>query len=401
MTTRFSLLLALVAALILGSSLLYTRYLSRQLAANERHIVELYANGLDLIANTDPATPEGAEEYQTFVFSQILQNANDRIPRMLVSPEGEVLDAVNIGIPDTLPPAELRARRKAAFAALKDQQTPIRVEYAPGQFQEVYYGESLLLTQLRWFPVAQLVVAFAFLGLLFGGFVMAKRSEQNKVWAGMARETAHQLGTPISSLAGWTELLHEGMPMDDEMLASIDQDVERLQTIAERFSKIGSVPELSRVSLADTLDQAVTYISMRMPKSIRVALHNPLSADRELAVNPQLFNWVIENLLKNALDAIVSKSHEGGEISLTVTETAKYYILDISDTGKGMPKSLWKKVFQPGFTTKKRGWGLGLSLARRIVQEYHKGRIYVLRSEVGVGTTFRLMLPKNAKSKKS
>lgn len=394
MTTRFALMLVLVACLILGSSLLYTRYLSRQLAVNERHSVELYAKGLDLIANTDPGTPEGAEAYQTFVFANILQNADGRIPRMLVTAEGQVLDAVNVGIPDSLPQAELEKRRKAAFFSLKGQEAPIRVEYAPGQYQEVYYGESQLLTQLRWFPVAQLVVAFAFLGLLFGGFVMAKRSEQNKVWAGMARETAHQLGTPISSLAGWTELLHEGMPMDDEMLASIDQDVQRLEIIAERFSKIGSVPELSPISLADTLDGAVTYISRRMPKSILVSLKNPLEKTRSIPINPQLFSWVVENLLKNALDAIVSKHHDGGFIVLEVSESSKYVIIDISDSGKGMPKSLWKKVFQPGFTTKKRGWGLGLSLARRIIEEYHKGRIFVLRSEVGVGTTFRLMLPK-------
>lgn len=396
MLSRFNIIILSLAVVILGGSLLYANYLSRQLAQRERNAIQLYAKALSTVGNIDTSNPDAANQYMEFVVTNILQAPMDSVPLMQVAADGSVIDALNI--PEWSEKTTFEQQQKTQkeyLQRLSGEHQPIKVEYAPGMFQYIYYGESSVLQQLRWFPAIQLAVAFAFVGLLFAGFLIAKRSEQNKVWVGMARETAHQLGTPISSLMGWIELLRlESSPEHTEMIASMETDVSRLQQIAERFSKIGSAPELSDIPLTDVLAQSALYIEQRMSKKILLNIQNELPTNSTLPINALLFSWVIENLLKNALDAILSKSKDGGEIRIEATETDRHYVIDIADTGKGIPKNQWKKIFQPGFTTKKRGWGLGLSLTRRIVEEYHKGKIFVKQSEVGVGTTFRIMLPK-------
>ncbi|TAE49766.1 MAG: sensor histidine kinase, partial [Bacteroidetes bacterium] len=297
--------------------------------------------------------------------------------------------------PNTTPEQEAQLKRKWV-EELRSEYEPVKVEFAPGRYNEVIYGQSPLLKQLRWFPLVQMLAALFFIGLVFANFVVALRGEQNKVWVGLAKETAHQLGTPVSSLMAWIELLKlraEERPEDKELIQEMESDVLRLENIAERFSKIGSQPELIEVSLKTVLDRSADYIQKRMTRGgkVRFRLDNEIPLDSKLHINPQLFDWVIENLLKNALDAIGDK---GGEIVVHAGEKNNQIFIDVTDTGKGMPSNLHRKVFEPGFTTKKRGWGLGLSLSRRIIENYHKGKIFVKFSEPGKGTTFRISLPK-------
>lgn len=380
-----------LALLIIGGSLLYSNYLARQLARKEQQSVELYAKAQELIAR-----PAGGEDlFLGFVFEYIVLDSSGAVPRMLIGESGRI-DAHNLRLPYGMSPADSAAWLERKLEQLKGEYPPIEVEFAPGRSIQVAYGESDLLRQLRWFPLAQLLAAFLFIALAIATLVSATRSEQNRVWVGMAKETAHQLGTPVSSLMAWVELLRDsltGRGGDLDMLDEMERDLRRLETIAERFSKIGSQPELSEVSLRQVLDHSAEYLQKRMTRSgsIRLALKNQIPLDSQLQINPQLFDWVIENLLKNALDAIQSRE---GLITIEAGDRGAWYYIDVTDTGKGIPKGHFRKVFEPGFTTKKRGWGLGLSLSRRIIESYHRGRIFVRHSEPGKGTTFRILLPK-------
>jgi signal transduction histidine kinase len=253
---------------------------------------------------------------------------------------------------------------------------------------EVCYDESIMLRRLAQYPYIQLGIALIFVIVAIFALLSSKRAEQNKVWVGLSKETAHQLGTPISSLMAWTQVLRENYP-DDELLPEMDKDVKRLQMIAERFSKIGSLPEPRPENLNEVVNHVVDYIGRRTNKAVSITTRlpqQPIIAN----LSAPLFEWVVENLCKNAVDAM--EGH--GEITITAFEESTRYIVEVSDTGKGIPKSQFSSVFQPGFTTKKRGWGLGLSLAKRIVEEYHHGRIFVKASELGKGTTFRIELRK-------
>jgi signal transduction histidine kinase len=252
----------------------------------------------------------------------------------------------------------------------------------------VCYDDSVLLTRLAYYPYIQLAVVMLFVALAILALLSSKRAEQNKVWVGLSKETAHQLGTPVSSLMAWVEMLKEQYP-DDDLLPEMDKDVKRLQLIAERFSKIGSLPEPVEASMNEVLAHVVDYMDRRTSHKVQMVRQLP---DHEVVVrmNASLFEWVIENLCKNAVDAM-----EGaGTITLTLTDENQRVVIEVQDTGKGIKKKDVNNVFTPGFTTKKRGWGLGLSLAKRIVEEYHKGRIFVKQSEIGKGTTFRIEMPK-------
>jgi signal transduction histidine kinase len=266
----------------------------------------------------------------------------------------------------------------------------IKIEYGDStDYQLVCYDESTMLKRLTQWPYVQLGIVMIFVVVAIFALLSSKRAEQNKVWVGLSKETAHQLGTPISSLMAWVEILKENYP-DDELIPELDKDVKRLQLIAERFSKIGSLPEPVDASMNEVLEHVIDYMDRRTSQKVQITRHFP-NHDVRVKMNASLFEWVIENLCKNAVDAM-----EGaGRIDLWLFEEDERVAVEVIDTGKGIKKKDVKNVFTPGFTTKKRGWGLGLSLARRIVEEYHKGRIFVKESELGKGTTFRIELRRN------
>lgn len=386
------------AAVIILGSLLYSRYLANQLEEKERQTIELKANAIYL-QNVEPEYQNPSPfEQEAFGFVLNIIRKDDQVPWILTNETFEFSSGRNVGIAeDSLSTEEKQELAEPFIKRFKNEHEPIRVEIAPGVVNYVLYGESRLLTQLRWFPIAQLIVAAAFIGFVLLAFAVAKRNEQNKVWVGLAKETAHQLGTPVSSLMAWIELLKmnlEDRPDDQHFVIEMEQDVKRLEDITERFSKIGSEPELVEISVHEVLEQSANYLKKRMTRKGNVTMEviNELAPESKLHINPPLINWVIENLLKNALDAIQSQK---GKITLHAQEGPKSFTIDIVDSGKGIPKNNFKKVFQPGFTTKKRGWGLGLSLTKRIVEDYHKGKIFVKSSEIGKGTTFRIILPKH------
>lgn len=382
------LVFGLIAVLITAGSLLYSNFLARQLLEQEEKNMATYAKALEFAGDPD-LDPDNCE------IQWITQNVltqNEEIPTLLVM-NGAVTSSMNLSIGEEMSPAEKQSAEKAYLNRLKNQGTPapLLIPYY-GQELAIYYDESDILKKLRFYPYLMLLVIIAFISIVFGSFYVATKSEQNKVWVGMAKETAHQLGTPVSSLMAWVELLElksEGDPEDEELIEELRKDVTRLRTIAERFSKIGSVPELAPVSLSRLLDRAAEYLRKRMPKKVRLEVVNEIPKEKKMPVNEPLFEWVIENLLKNALDAIPGQ----GKISIHAAVKGRYFQIDVSDTGKGIPKHQWKTIFKPGFTTKKRGWGLGLSLTKRVIENYHGGRIFVHHSEVGKGTTFRIQLP--------
>lgn len=254
--------------------------------------------------------------------------------------------------------------------------------------QVLYYDDSYILKQLQVYPYIMLVIIAVFILLAFFALSSSQKAEQNKVWVGLSKETAHQLGTPISSLVAWTEYL-KLKNVDSSLLDEIDKDVHRLQIIAERFSKIGSISDIKPVVFQDAIKKSVAYLEKRISNKVQLVFDFP-PEELHVALNESLFAWVLENLTKNAVDAMSGQ----GIIRYQISEKGKYYCLDITDTGKGLPKSKFKSIFMPGYTTKERGWGLGLSLAKRIVESYHKGKIFVKQSEIGKGTTFRVLLRK-------
>ncbi len=400
----FRITVYVLALLILLGSLAYSNFLANQLKKTEQANIQLYADATNWVAESLYRNDsENGKEGFKFIFDKIVRNTDDRIPRMLLGEkmefESSIPDIDTTGLDSII--AERLIKKK--LNELKRTNEPIKIEseiVTDGkkikQTKYIVYGESDLLKQLRWFPFFQLLVAFAFIGIVFIGFLVAQRSEQNKVWVGLAKETAHQLGTPVSSLMAWIELFklrEEENPKNQEMIEEMERDVLRLEKITERFSKIGSQPDLQPQNLKSVLDRSAGYITNRMTRTgnIHLEIHNELPQSSQLWINPSLFDWVIENLLKNALDAI--KSDEG-TIRLEAGEKGSNYYIDVIDTGKGIPKGQFRKVFQPGFTTKKRGWGLGLSLSKRIIEQYHKGKIFVKQSELGKGTTFRIILPR-------
>lgn len=352
---------------------LVTDNLVRNLARDEHASMEVWANATRQLINADNDC--------NIAFAQDVIAHNNHIPVILCDSAFNVISSRNVD--STLTDMELSSLAMN-FAADNE---PIVVDIMPGYRQYICYGKSRTLKWIALFPYVQLAVLALFVTMVLVVLLFFRRSEQNKVWAGLSKETAHQLGTPISSLLAWSEILKEKYP-DDTMLLEMDKDVNRLRTIAERFSQIGSMAELSVCDMNELLTQAVGYMGSRVSKKVRVTYHpvEPMFA----LVNIPLLEWVVENLCKNAADAMDGE----GTIDVYLRESGHMLSIDVVDTGKGISKKNQKYIFNPGFTTKRRGWGLGLSLARRIVEDYHKGRIFVARSVVGEGTTFRIELRK-------
>ncbi len=314
---------------------------------------------------------------------KILEN-NNTIPMILVDEKGAVINTQNLDSLKALKPVFLEKQ----LAIMKEQNEPIVISYDGKNKQYIYYRDSDLLNKLTYYPIALILILVLFLAVIYLFYSSNKAAETNKLWTGMAKETAHQIGTPLSSLLGWISIL-KMEKVDETYIDEIEKDVHRLNTIANRFSKIGSTPELKKENIVNITKQAFDYLESRSSKQITFYFS---SAENEINVklNSELFGWVIENLIKNAIDAMLGK----GELKLSIESNQKKVKITIDDTGKGMPKKLFKQIFKPGFTTKKRGWGLGLSLSKRIVEDYHNGKISVKKSEIDKGTSFEIILDK-------
>ena len=367
--------LALAAFLIVGATLFYTGRLAQELAREERKDVAQWVEAIRISA-TGPET-------QDYSFQNRIIAENTTIPVIMTDELGTIVSHANFSTGKSSADSVQRLREK--LEELKNWHEPVIADFGSGK-NYVYYGESALLRQLRYFPYVQLVVIILFLTVVLMGLASANRAIQNQVWVGLSKETAHQLGTPLSSIEGWLELLGD-RPENAEAVTEAKKDVDRLKLVADRFSKVGSAPKPQIENLVARLQDMVAYMQRRAPAKVSIRLRNERE-DVPVLISGPLFDWVVENLIRNALDAMDGR----GSIDLVLTESGKEIILDVCDTGKGIPRSQVGKVFNPGFTTKKRGWGLGLSLSKRIVEQYHRGSLSVLRSEAGKGTTFRIIL---------
>lgn len=376
---RISKRLLLLSAFIIGTAILwYTNNLVDDLRREERTKVNIWANATKQTTDID-----NLNEDISFVFEVI--NHNKTIPVILVDDNGSILYHKNFPSKQ----ANNIDYLKSQLEIMKESHEPIVFEYADGKYNKIYYKDSILLTRLKIFPYVILVVISLFIVTGYFAFSNSRKSEQNKVWAGMARETAHQIGTPLSSLMGWVTLLHD-QGGNEEVVSEMNKDISRLQMITERFSKIGSQPELKNQDVNTIVQRSFYYMKDRSSSKINFKLDVSDHAMFSF-LNTQLFGWVIENIMRNAIDALQGK----GEIKVEVKDHSKNVIIDISDNGKGIKSSQLKTVFEPGYTTKLRGWGLGLSLVKRIVEDYHKGQVYILHSELGKGSTFRISLLKS------
>ena len=377
---QVKIILVTAAVLIAVASLFISQYLVRDLFLEERHKMEVWAEAMRSLNNADENTD------LNLVLKVI--DGNNTIPVIVLDKEGKASTFRNVRLEAVDYEDSLRVAAKMGETMLRaGNAVKIYLSDEPsGDFINVCYDDSVMIKRLQLWPYIQLGIVMVFVVVAIFALLTSKRAEQNKVWVGLSKETAHQLGTPISSLMAWTEILKETYP-DDDLLPEMDQDVKRLQLIADRFSKIGSLPELVPCSISEVLGHVVDYMDKRTSAKVNISVMLP-QEDVIVDINASLFEWVIENLCKNAVDAMEGQ----GNITLRVEKEGSRVLIDIADTGKGIRKKDLRNVFTPGFTTKKRGWGLGLSLAKRIVEEYHKGKIYVKSSELGKGTTFRIEL---------
>lgn len=370
-----------IAIVIFLLSIFFSSRLVGDMAKVERDKMEIWADATRQIATA-------GDDFDFTFCLRVIQD-NNSIPVVIVDADGFPYQHRNIDIPDKYngePDSAFLMTKVQAFMTINE---PIEIKLDETTFHKLYYGDSLLLQKLSYFPFIQWGLIFLFFIALLLVLASVRKAEQDRVWVGLSKETAHQLGTPISSLMAWVELL-KGMDVDASVTQEIGKDVNRLQTIANRFSKIGSKPECTPVALNNVIDNALSYMRGRVSRRVSITCHFEDNKQYNAELNVPLFEWVIENLCKNAIDAMDGN----GSIHVNVSENDSKYIIDVSDTGKGIPKSKFKTVFEPGFTTKSRGWGLGLSLAKRIMEEYHHGKIYVLNSTQGVGTTFRIEVKK-------
>lgn len=369
-----------VIALSIGAvTMWYTNNFVRKLREVERQKVRLWAEASKLLANVGDD-----DEYLGFVFQVIRDNKT--VPVILTDAEGNINGWNNLDSNKVKRPGYLETE----LEEMKAEREPIEIEYLEGERVYIYYKDSLLLQQLQWYPLVILLVMTLFILIAYYAFSTSRRLEQNRVWAGMAKETAHQIGTPLSSLLGWIEILRT-QEVPEEMLGEMEKDVNRLNIITERFSKIGSMPTIRPEDIVSTTENAMQYLKARSGRKIDFEFSTPdITGPIQVPLNVPLYEWVIENLIRNAIDAMAG----AGNIFVTVRNKGKQVYIEVEDTGKGIRSSQWKTIFRPGFTTKKRGWGLGLSLARRIIVDYHGGKIFILRSEKDKGTTFRIVLNK-------
>ena len=362
----------LIISLILWNTYTFFQIFKKE----ERLKMDLWAKAQKTLINAQENTDV---ELPLEIFSN-----NTSIP-IILTENDNIINTINIG--EEI--ANDKTRAKVFLSNLKNENDPIVIEYVPGKFQKLYYGNSALLNKLKYYPVALLLIIVLFAGLVYNFYRSTKMATQNKLWAGMAKETAHQIGTPLSSLIGWVELL-KAENIDESTTKEIEKDIERLQTITERFSKIGSEPKLENKDIVKETLESYDYLQSRFSKQIEFSFKGPKSPIIVL-LNPTLHGWTIENLVKNAIDAMKGR----GKLAVTIEDDGESVKIKVSDSGKGIPKNQFKSIFEPGFTTKKRGWGLGLSLTKRIVEEYHKGNIKVLNSEIGKGTTMQVSYKKS------
>ena len=375
---RIRTILIVVAIIIAFISLFVSQSLVKDLSREEHSKMELFADAYRSLDDADENTDLG------LVLAVI--SGNKTIPVIVVDESGDIRSYLNIEIRK----ADTLSYLKNYVERMRQLGNSIKIYYDESDqdhYNEVCFDESLLLNRLTIYPYIQMGVVMLFVLIAIFALLSFKKTEQNRVWVGLSKETAHQLGTPISSLMAWTELLKD--KYDDELICEMEKDVNRLQMVAERFSKIGSMPEPVQADMVGVLDGVIDYVEHRSPATVKFVRDFP-NPPVNAKVNASLFGWVIENICKNAVDAMNGK----GKLTIKLTEDKSHVTIDITDTGKGIAKNSWKSVFDPGYTTKERGWGLGLSLAKRIVTEYHKGRIYVAHSELGKGTTFRIELVK-------
>ncbi|WP_046243616.1 ATP-binding protein [Hymenobacter terrenus] len=391
--SRLKILIAVLALLVGAATVIYTNLLVQRVSKREQQQIQLYAKAQEFIINSE------MESNTLFVFNEII-DANATIP-VILSDGQNIVSAKNVDLPAHLSEADSLATLQHELALMQQQHPPIVVKLGAGLNNYIYYRDSQLLRQLRTYPLVQLVVIGCLAIIAYFAFSSSRRAEQNRVWVGLAKETAHQLGTPLSSLVGWQNYLRDSDRFKDEpIVEELGKDIRRLEIITERFSNIGSVPVLKDENLYQTTRNAIEYLQSRVSKKVVFKIETDLPYDTPARINVPLFDWVVENICKNAVDAMDGR----GSITLHLRRVRvrrswyrrgappRQVAIDITDTGKGIPKNKLESVFLPGYTTKKRGWGLGLALARRIIDNYHEGRLFVKWSEVGRGTTFRLVL---------
>lgn len=373
--------LAIIAIAIVTGTIFYSDYLAKKIAKDEREKVDVWVQSLQ--------TRAVVNEQAAIDLTNTIASHNTDIPIIETdendNPSGQGL---NLDSNEIKKDSQYLKRLVSEFKKLHEPIT-LEISKEPLLVNKYYYGDSKLLKEVRYYPLIQLLIVAMFIIIMLITITVRNKSTQNQVWAGMAKETAHQLGTPLSSLQGWVELLKE-KEGTEKIVAEISKDVDRLKLVSDRFGKIGSTPQLEEKNITEQVTEMVNYIKRRAPEKVSFNIDTEGKKDISALINAPLFDWVIENLLKNALDAMEGK----GSISISIKDETTQVMIDISDTGKGIGKQHLANVFKPGFTTKKRGWGLGLSLAKRIMEQYHKGELFIKHSEPGKGTTFRIVLKK-------
>ena len=375
---RWKILLLLAALLIGAASLWYTNRLVENLAAEENKKIKLWAEATRKLGDVTDLNADLSFPYQVI-------SDNNTIPVILTDTNGQMITYRNLDSLNMLKPDYVAKQ----IATMREEHEPIEIPLTKGNKNFILYKDSIVLVKLRYYPYFQLSVIALFLMVSYLAFSASRKAEQNQVWVGMAKETAHQLGTPLSSLIAWLEIL-KMKGLSSEYAGEIHKDIHRLQTITERFSKIGSAPALQKENLYQVMEHSVNYIKTRTSEKVGFDVKTNQGVDVFAPINVPLFEWVIENVLKNSIDAMNGE----GKITVKITDQHQFAYIDITDTGKGISKSSFKTIFKPGYTTKKRGWGLGLSLSKRIIEEYHDGQIFVKSSEPGKGTTLRIVLKK-------
>lgn len=386
---RWKILLLFTAILIGVASLFYTQWLTEKMSLEERKKAELVGEAYTRLAHSDFEPVSRPMEQLLTQYLNLLSfigAQNTTIPIIITDEKGHFVVDANIKYNEARKEAVLQSE----FKKMQSHSAPIEIDLGDSQKQYLYYRESYLLQNLRYFPLVQMVVIFLFIGIAYYAFNVSRNAEQNQVWVGMSKETAHQLGTPISALMAWIEIL-KMKDIDPALVQEFEKDTQRLEKITERFSKIGSAPELEPTNIAEVILSTLNYLKSRFSNKVKFETSLDETSVYNIPLNAALFSWVIENLCKNAIDAM----DNSGKIRISVSEKEEVLLVDVSDTGKGIHKSQFKTIFQPGFSTKKRGWGLGLSLAKRIIENYHRGKIFIKQSEINKGTTFRIILKRS------
>lgn len=373
-------LFSLIAIAIVTITIFYSNYLARKIEKEERQKVEAWVESSRFLLNAPPDAD--------LTLPQLIMNEQTAIPIIETDEKDSIINFINLDSSSIMADSGYLERKRNEFRK-NNKPIIIEMEGLNGRtINKYYYGNSLLLQEIRYYPLIQLLIVALFILITLLSLHVSNKSTQNQLWAGMSKETAHQLGTPVSSLQGWVEVLKDS-GAHSEIIGEIEKDIERLKLVSDRFGKIGSKPQLIKSDLMDALEHMVKYMRKRAPEKVKIEFERVTVPSLFLYLSPQLFEWVIENLLRNALDSMEGS----GNIIIRVRSEPTRAIIDVSDTGKGIPRSGWDKIFKPGYSTKKRGWGLGLSLSKRIIEQYHKGEIFVRSSDQGKGTTFRIILP--------